>query len=55
MECKFLDGNGSTWYKCRFTKRNCGYQRYCSEKKQYIVDCDKCPICKCKKSAQTKS
>ena len=55
MECKFLDGNGSTWYKCNFTKQKCGYQRYCSEKNQYILNCDKCPICKCKKNTRTKS
>ena len=55
MECKFLEGKGDTWYKCNFTKRKCGYQKYCTEKKQYTVNCDKCPICKSKKSTQTKT
>lgn len=53
MECKFLDGNGNFWYNCKFTKRRCGYQRYCPEKKQYSVNCDKCPICRNKKSTQS--
>lgn len=45
MVCKYLDGNNTTWYQCKFTKRKCGYQRYCSDKKQFIVSCEKCPIC----------
>ncbi|MBO7696989.1 MAG: hypothetical protein J6T10_30535 [Methanobrevibacter sp.] len=55
MECKFLEGTGVTWYNCKFTKRRCGYQKYCTEKKQYLLNCDKCPICKNKKSTQTKT
>lgn len=55
MECKFLEGTGVAWYNCKFTKRRCGYQKYCTEKKQYLLNCDNCPICKNKKSTQTKT
>lgn len=50
--CKYLKGNGTTWYNCSFTKKRCGYQRYCSEKNQYTVNCEKCPIYNKIKSAQ---
>lgn len=48
MECKFLKGDGSTWYQCSFTKKRCGYQKYCSEKKQFLISCEKCPLHKFK-------
>lgn len=44
--CKFVKGDGSTWYICSLSKKRCGYQRYCQEKKQYLINCDKCPLCK---------
>ena len=46
MSCSFLKGDGKDWYKCSFTKKRCGYQRYCSEKNQFITDCEKCPFYK---------
>lgn len=51
--CKFLKGDGISWYTCSLTKKRCGYQKYCTERKQFSVDCQKCPLCK-NKSTQGK-
>lgn len=46
-QCKYLVGDGTTWYNCSFRKKKCTYQRYCTITKQYLVDgCVKCPAFK---------
>lgn len=53
--CQFLQGDGVNYYICSFTKKRCGYQKFCSERLRYLVNPDKCPIYKAKtKTQQTK-
>lgn len=55
MKCKYLSGDGLQWFQCQKTKRRCGYQRFCSGKGRFVVDCEKCPLCKDKKAEQKQS
>lgn len=45
--CKYVQGNGTTWYTCSLFKKKCKYQQYCTVKHQYVLDkCKNCPAYK---------
>ena len=47
LKCKYLKGDGRTWYDCTFRNKRCAYQRFCSRTRRYLIDkCSNCPAFK---------